>query len=90
MVIHGLLVTCLDQLALIFNCLKWCVVRGFENVLKKMPCLGNPCNNSLLECFKKVFVFSKRCFKVSKVVLKVCVCEVCFEKWPGLFCKLIK
>ena len=23
----------------------------FENVLKKMPCLGNRCNNSLLECF---------------------------------------
>ena len=38
-------------------------VCGFENVLKKMPCLGNRCNNSLLECFTKVFVFSKRCFK---------------------------
>ena len=32
----------------------------FENVLKKMPCLGNPCNNSLLECFTKDVCLLKR------------------------------
>ena len=58
-----------------------CIV---ENVLKKMPCLGDRCNNSLLECFTKVCVFSKRCFNVFEscfleVVLKVC-CGVGFEK----------
>ena len=79
MVIHGLLVTCLDQLALIFNCLKWCLVRGFENVLKKMPCLGYPCNNSLLECFTKGVCLFEKMFQG---FLKVCfesVCEVWFE-----------
>ena len=79
MVIHGLLVTCLDQLALIFNCLKWCFVRDFENVLKKMPCLGYPCNNSLLECFTKGVCLFEKMFQG---FLKVCfesVCEVWFE-----------
>ena len=44
-------------------------VCGFGNVLKKMPCPGNRCNNSLLECFTKVFIFLKRYFDV---FLKVC------------------
>ena len=35
----------------------------FENVLKMMPCLGNRCNNSLLEYFTKACIFLKRCFK---------------------------
>ena len=69
MVIHGLLVTCLDHLPCIFNCLKWCFVCGFENVLKKMPCLGNPCNNSLLECFTKGVCLFKKMFQG---FLKVC------------------
>ena len=70
----------LDHLPLFFNCLKWCFVCVvFENVLKKMHCLGNHCNNSLLECFTKVFVFLKRCFNVFlKVVLKLCG-DVCLK-----------
>ena len=61
-----------------------CVV--FENVLKKMPCLGNPRNNSLLECFTKVFVFLKRCFNV----FESCVVECVLKNGKDLFCKLVK
>ena len=73
MVIHGLLVTCLDHLPCVFNCLKWCFqlfemvlcVCGFENVLKKMPCLGNLCNDSCLNIYKGVCLFEKiiQCFE---------------------------
>ena len=53
----------------------------FENVLKNMPCLGNPCNNSLLECFTKgVCLFEKMFQGFLKVVLEVvfvkCVLKV--------------
>ena len=45
-----------------------------------MPCLGNRCNNSLLECFTKVFVFLKDVSMFLKVVLEVvfvkCVLKV--------------
>ena len=53
------------SLAFDFHLLEMVVcVCVFENVLKKKrPCLGNRCNNSLLECFTKVCIFSKRCFK---------------------------
>ena len=47
-------------------------VCGFENVLKKMPCLGNHCNNSLLECFTKVFCLFEKMFNVF---------ESCFESF---------
>ena len=78
MVIHGLLVTCLDHLPCILNCLKWCFVCGFENVLKKMPCLGNPCNNSLLECFTKgVCLFEKMFPGFERLIMKVFVKWVC-------------
>ena len=81
MVIHGLLVTCFRSLAFDFQLLEMVVcVCVFENVLKKMPCLGNRCNNSLLECFTKVFVFSKRYFNVFESCFESCVCGVCFEK----------
>ena len=80
MVFHGLLVTCFRSLAFAFQLFEMVLcVCGFENVLKKMPCLGNHCNNSLLECFTKVFVFLKRCFNVLKVCFES-VCEVWFEK----------
>ena len=61
MVIHGLLVTCFRSLAFAFHLFEMVLcVCGFENVLKKMPCLGNPCNNSLLQCFiKGVCLFEK-------------------------------
>ena len=76
MVIHGLLVTCFRSLAFAFHLFEMVLcVCGFENVLKKMPCLGNHCNNSLLKCFTKVFVFLKRCFNV----FESCVCGMCFE-----------
>ena len=42
MVFHGLLVTCLDHLLLLFNCLKWCFVYGFERCFEKRPSLWQP------------------------------------------------
>ena len=63
-------------------------MRGFENVLKKMPCLGNPCNNSLLECFTKGVCLFEKMFQGFESCFESCVCEVCFEKWQGLFCKI--
>ena len=47
----------------------------FENVLKKRPCLDNHCNNSLLECFTKAFVFLKICFNVFESCFESCVVE---------------
>ena len=38
-------------------------VCGFENVLKKRPCLGNLCNDSCLNIYKGVCLL-KRCFNV--------------------------
>ena len=38
-------------------------------ILKKMPCLGNPCNNSLLECFTKGVCLFEKMFQG---FLKVC------------------
>ena len=73
MVIHGLLVTCFRSLAFDFQLLEMVVC---VCVLKKMPCLGNRCNNSLLECFTKVCVFSKRCFNVFESCF-----ESCIVKW---------
>ena len=55
----------------LFNCLKWCFVCVvFENVLKKMPCLGNLCNDSCLNIYKGVLSFENifQCFK-SLIVL---------------------
>ena len=52
----------------------------FEKVLKKMPCIGYPCNNSLLECFTKGVCLFEKMFQG---FLKVCfesACEVWFEK----------
>ena len=89
MVIHGLLGTCLDQLALVFNCLKWCFVCGFEQVLKEMPCIGYPCNNSLLECFTKGVCLFEKMFQG---FLKVCFESVVMcglkNRQVFLFCKL--
>ena len=68
MVIHGLLVTFLDQLALIFNCLKWCFV-DFENVLKRGQCAGNLCNDPCWDVYKGVCLL-KRFSMFLKVVLK--------------------
>ena len=61
-------------------------VCGFENVLKKMPCLGNLCNDSCLNIYKGVCLFEK-IFQCLKVVLKLC-CEVCL-KMERMFCKLL-
>ena len=57
MVIHGLLVTRLDHLLLLFNCLKWCFVYGFKNVLKRGHRCGNLCNDSCLNVYKVVLSF---------------------------------
>ena len=59
MVIHELLVTCLDHLLLLFNCLKWCFVCGFENILKRDHRCGNLCNDSCLNIYKGVLSFEK-------------------------------
>ena len=90
MVIHGLLFTCFRSLTFASQLLEmvFCVC-DFENILKKMPCLGNLCNNSF-ECFTKVFVFLKRCFNVFKSCFGSCVCEVCFESRQVCFASLIK
>ena len=45
----------------------------FENVLKNMPCLGNPCNNSLLECFTKGACLFEKMFQ--GFVFESCVVE---------------
>ena len=84
MVIHGLLVTCLDQLALIFNCLKWCFVCGFENVLKIGQCGGNLCNDPCWDVYKGVcllkrfsfFFFESRFESVVMCGLKIGKCFV--------------
>ena len=65
MVIHGLLVICFRSLAFAFQLFEMVLrVCGFENVLKKMPCLGNLCNDSCLNIYKGVCLFEKmfQCF----------------------------
>ena len=60
-----------------------CVV--LKDVLKRGHCFGNLCNDPCLNVYKGVLSFEKF-FNVLKVVLKLC-CEVCFERYQGLFCK---
>ena len=66
MVIHGLLVTWFFRsLALIFDCLKMvcrcvCFWKCFG---RRCLVLGNQCIWLVFECFTKVCIFSKRCFK---------------------------
>ena len=82
MVIHGLLVTRFRSLAFAFQLFEMVLcVCGFENVLKKMPCLGNLCNDSFLNIYKGVCLFEKiiQCFESCfEIVLKLC-CEVCLK-----------
>ena len=52
---------------------------GFESVLKKMPCIGYPCNNSLLECFTKGVLSVEKMFQGFLKVYFESVCEVDFE-----------
>ena len=49
-----------------FNCLKWCFVYDFENILKRGLCLGNLCNNSCLNVLQRCLSFEKmfQCLKV--------------------------
>ena len=65
MVIHGLLVTWfLDHLPWFLIAWKWWMCECFWKCFgRRCLVLGYPCNNSLLECFTKVCIFSKRCFK---------------------------
>ena len=89
MVIHGLLVTCFRSLAFAFQLFEMVLcVCGFENVLKKMPCLGNHCNDSCLSIYKGVCLFENmfQCFE--SCFLKLC-CGVCFEKWQGCFARFL-
>ena len=51
-------------------------VCGFENVLKKMPFLGNPCNNSLLECFTKGVCLFEKMFQSFESCVVECVLKV--------------
>ena len=70
MVFHGLLVTCFRSLAFAFQLFEMVLcVCGFENVLKKMPCLGNLCNNSCWDVYKGVCLLKRFSF----------VFEDCFE-----------
>ena len=65
MVIHGLLVTCFRSFAFAFQLFEMVLcVCGFENVLKKMPCLGNLCKKTCLNIYKGVCLFEKvfQCF----------------------------
>ena len=88
MVIHGLLVTCLDHLLLLFNCLKWCFVCGFESILKRGLCLGNLCNDSCLNVYKGVCLLKNVSMFESLLgnVLKLCDSL----KIARMVCKLIK
>ena len=79
MVIHGLLVTCLDHLPCIFNCLKWCFVCEFENILKRGHYCGNLCNDLCLDVYKGVYLF-KKMFQIFLKVYFESVCGVDFEK----------
>ena len=88
MVIHGLLVTCLDHLLLLFNCLKWCFMCCFENVLKRGHRCGNLCNDSCLNIFKGVCLL-KRCFNVLKVWFWIVLWGV-FENSKDVLQVLIK
>ena len=90
MFIHWLLATCLDHLLLLFNCLKWCLVCGFENVLKKMPCLGNHCNNSCLNVLQGVCLFEKmfQCFL--KVFFEVVFVKCVLKNGKDCFASLVK
>ena len=75
MVFHGLLVTCFRLLVFAFQLFEMVLcVCGFENVLKKMPCLGNLCNDSGLNIYKGVCLFEKifQCFESCfEIVLKL-------------------
>ena len=51
-------------------------VWGFENVLKKRPCLGNLCNNSLLECFTKGVCLFENMFQGFESCVVECVLKV--------------
>ena len=54
-------------------------------MFEKMPCVGYPCNNSLLECFTKdVLSFKKDVSKFLKVGFES-VCEVWFLKRRQVF-----
>ena len=63
-------------------------VCGFENVLKKLPYLGNLFNDSCLNIYKGVCLFKNVSMFESLFlgnVLKLC-CEVCL-KIARMFCK---
>ena len=78
MVIHGLLVTCLDQLALIFNCLKWCFVCvGLKNVLKRGQCGGNLCNDPCWDVYKDVCLLKRFSFVFESCFESVVMCDFC-------------
>ena len=84
MVIHGLLVTCFRSLTFAFQLFEMVLcVCGFENVLKKMPCLGNLCNDSCFNIYKGVCIFEKiiQCFESCFEVVLWSV----FEKRQGCF-----
>ena len=68
MVIHGLLVTCLDQLALIFNCLKWCFVCVGLKMFWKEANVVATFVMIHVGMYKKVYVFWK-VFNVFESVL---------------------
>ena len=76
MVFHGLFVICLHHFLLLFNCLKWCFVCGFENVLKRGHHCGNLCNDSCLNVYKGGLSFEKifQCFE--SLIWEMCY-EVC-------------
>ena len=59
----------------------------FENVLKKMPCLGNPCNNSLLECFTKGVCLFEKMFQGFESCFESVVRCVLENRQVFCFCK---
>ena len=67
MVINGLLITCSRSLTFAFQLFEMVLcVCGFKKCFeKKMPCLGNLCNDSCLNIYKDVCLFEKiiQCFK---------------------------
>ena len=92
MVIHGLLVTCFRSLAFAFKLFEMVLcVCGFENVLKKMPCLGNLCNDSCLNIYKGVCLFEKifQCFESCFEICFEVVLWSVFENWQGCFARFL-
>ena len=77
MVIHGVLGTCLDQLALIFNCLKWCFMCVGLKMFRKEANVVATFVMIHVGMYTKMYLSFEKFSMFLKIVLKVC-CDVWF------------